>query len=338
LDAYTSYLDRLGSNFLVAAMIPSLGLVIACLVVFDPILHASITLHPDTGMPSLIGIGLLLAVPTILIGFTLTAMNTFLLKLFEGYVFFHRFSFMKKAETRKAKHLLAQREILKLRIGELKEKKDLTYRDEKKLDRLREEYRKIGIKYDQAYPPPDIELMPTRFGNILKASEAYSGYRYGIDAVTFWPHLMHVVPPTYRKGIDAARNELSFLVNMSTLSVVFYFFCILAILSNAPVTGTSPDWSIVIDNSIRYILSGSLALILIIFFNRAAIFSVSDYGRMVRSAFDLFRLDLLEQFRLEPPKDSAREFELWKNLGKLISLGQEVIDFNPLVYHHPKKE
>ena len=73
-------------------------------------------------------------------------------------------------------------------------------------------------------------------------------------------------------------------------------------------------------------------------FNRAANISVVDFGMMVRSAFDLFRLDLLEQFHLEQPKDSVKEFELWRNLSELILLGQESLDFKPLEYHFKDKK
>jgi hypothetical protein len=338
VNPFSNYLDRLGSNFLVAAMIPSLGLVIACLVVFEPILKISDAFQIDNGIYSLIGISLLLAVPTVLVGFTLTAMNTFLLKFFEGYVFFHRIPFMRNAQRKKARQLLAQRETLRNEIESLEAKEDKTIGDIHRVMKLKQEYRSVVINYDRNYPPPYIDPMPTEFGNKLKASEAYSGNRYGIDAVQFWPHLMHVVPQSYRQSIDGARNELSFLVNMSALSIVFYSLCILAILSTAPSPGSSPDWIHLFDQAARYILAGGIALLLNIFFNRAASFSVVDYGMMVRSAFDLFRLDLLEQFHLQPPQDSVSEYKLWRNLGELISLGQESLDFNPIQYHFKNKQ
>ena len=54
---------------------------------------------------------------------------------------------------------------------------------------------------------------------------------------------------------------------------------------------------------------------------------------------DLFRLDLLEQFRLKLPKDSDEEYQVWENLGQLIALGPEAIAFDGLEYKskEPKK-
>ncbi|MBK9210800.1 MAG: hypothetical protein IPL71_21975 [Anaerolineales bacterium] len=117
-----------------------------------------------------------------------------------------------------------------------------------------------------------------------------------IDAVEFWPRLLQVIPPTYRQSIEEARNELSFLVNMSSLSFVLFVLCLLAILGNAPSPGTSDLMSVLL-NSLRYVTAGVLSLASIWFFNRAALFSVGAFGAMIRSAYDLFRLDLLHQFR-----------------------------------------
>ena len=88
MNAIANYLDKFGSNFLIASMIPSLGLVVSCLVVFDPIFQVSSAFQIQSGIYSLLGISLLLTIPTVIVGYTLTALNTFILKFFEGYVFF----------------------------------------------------------------------------------------------------------------------------------------------------------------------------------------------------------------------------------------------------------
>lgn len=316
-------------------MIPSLGLVIACLLVFDPILPFSTSFQIENSIYSLLGVSLLVSIPTIIVGFTLTALNTYILKIFEGYVFFHHFRIMRNTQAKRANRLIEQREALKNEIELLKRKRKRSAEEELALDSLKIAYDTIVATYDQLYPPPHAGIMPTKFGNILKASEAYAGTRYGIDAVEFWPRLLHVIPPSYKQIIDEARNELSFLVNMSALSVVFYLLCILGILSNASYF---PDWDRVLENSLRYIIAGGLALFSNWFFNRAAIFSVGDFGMILRSSYDLFRLDLLEHFRLKHPKNLVEEFQVWKNLRELMVLGQESLDFEPLKYEIKKRK
>ncbi len=331
MDAFTEYLDRLGGNFLVAAMIPSLGLVIACLIVFNPILNVSSGFQVENGVYSLLGISLVVAVPTIIIGFTLTALNTFLLKLFEGYVFFHHFSFMRDGHAIAAKTLIKKRKCLKRELERLECMNTRSREEDEQLAHIRSEYYAVSADYDQRYPPPSLPVMPTKFGNILKASEAYSGTRYGMDAVQFWPRLWHVIPASYRRSIDEARNELSFLVNMSTLCVVFFLLCLLGMIVTFAAFGSQGPIP-VLENGLRYVAAGLVALGMTWFFNKAALFSVGDFGMMIRSAYDLFRLDLLEQLRLKTPKDSVEEFRIWKNIGELMVLGPESLEFTPLNY------
>lgn len=338
MNAITNYLEKFGSNFLVASMIPSLGLVILSLVVFDPILKFSAVLGANTGIHPLLDISVWVIVPTILIGYTLTALNTFVLKVFEGYVSLPPFSRVTRAGyARKARELIEERDRVKAALLHLEQKKLRTVEEEQSLATLRNDYYALVVAYDQHYPPPNTEIMPTRFGNILKASEAYSGTRYGIDGVEFWTRLWHVIPASYRQGIDDARNELSFLVNMAALSIVFFVLCIGAIVLSSPAPGHL-NVDAFLANSMRYMLAGTGAIVSIWFFNEAALFSVGDFGMMIRSAYDLFRFDLLEQFHLEHPKNSVDEFKVWKNLGQLIVLGRESLDFEPLEYKIKKQK
>lgn len=336
MNAFTNYLEKMGSNFLVASMVPSLGLVVACILVFDPILNLSVLFKDQQGIYQLIGFALLLAIPTIIIGFTLTALNTYLLKLFEGYVFLHRLPSLRNSHLRKATRLIIRRKTLEKRINVLKRYKKKTERRDGLLTILKNKYYSVTALYDQSYPPNVEDILPTQFGNILKAAELYPGTRYGIDAVQFWPRLIHVIPTSYKQSIDESRNELSFLVNMSTLSVVFYLLCLFAIFYNFAVPALRspvPSFEIVsIENSFRYIFSGLIAMFFNWFFNKASLFSVGEFGAMIRSSYDLFRLDLLEQFRLKLPKGSIEEFYIWKNLGEFISLGQKSLEFKPLKY------
>ena len=331
MNPFNNYLDKFGSNFLVAAMIPSLGLVVACMLVFEPILHISGSFQITTGIYSLLGISLLVLIPTVIIGYTLTALNTFILKIFEGYVLLHRLPFLVDSHARKATKLLREHEEILNNIIFLEEKRRKTKAEKALLAELKDKYFDKVSEYDQNYPPPSAGFMPTKFGNILKASESYPNTRYGIDAVEFWPRLLHVIPLSYKQNIDEARNELSFLVNMSALSLVFYIFCIIAIFASPPSL-IAPDWNTFLSNSFRYIFAGLIALASNWFFNKAALFSVGGYGAMIRSAYDLFRLDLLEHLRLQTPRNSDEEFYIWKNLGELVDLGRESIEFKPLTY------
>ena len=340
MNAVTNYLEKLGSNFLVSAMVPSLALVIASILVFDPGLNILTTFEDMGDIPRLIVLGVLVSILTVIVGFTLTALNTFILKMFEGYVkpLPVRFLYNKshRIHLQKAHNLMKHRDILESRIRQLEEQTGYDPGRETELDELREKYYRAAADYDLTYPEDLGDVLPTRFGNSLKAAENYSGERYGLDGVHFYPRLVQVIPTDYKLGIDNARNELSFLVNMSILSVLFSLLCVFAVFySMGSVTGAGTNPAVYIEFSGRaakYLSAAALGFISCGFFYNASIFSVGSFGLMIRSSFDLFRLDLLKKLGLERPKDSIEEFETWQRLNELIVLGSHSLTFTKLDY------
>jgi hypothetical protein len=341
MNVFTNYLEKLGSNFLVSAMIPSLALVVTSILVFDPIFHATTLFDEQGSIYQLVGSGLLLFILIVIIGFTLTALNTYVLKLFEGYAFFHRVPLIRKRLLRshqiKANNLLVKRDTLKKRIRKLEQSANKSPRTQNLVRKLREDYYSVSSEYDHSYPSNPDEILPTQFGNILKASEQYPGARYGLDGVEFWPRLIHVIPKEYQQTLDNSRNELSFLVNMSILSLLFYLTCIVAVFYSlyiSPVDFSKPELFFGMAGiTLRYVIAAALAFVCNVFFYKAAIYSVSSFGLIIRSAYDLFRLDLLKKYKLKLPENSREEFFAWKDLNEFVVLGKHSLTFEQLEYH-----
>ena len=100
----------------------------------------------------------------------------------------------------------------------------------------------IIANYNANFPKPNL-ILPTRFGNILRAAEIYPGERYGIDAVELWPRLAQSIPPDGTALIDQANNECLFLLNSSLLASILSLLSFLAaiyqcILANIMVENT----------------------------------------------------------------------------------------------------
>lgn len=339
-DAFTNYLEKLGSNFLVSSMVPSSALVITSVLVFDPGLTILAAFSTLDDIPRLIVLGLMVAIMTIIIGFTLTALNTYILKMFEGYVkpFPFRFLYIKsrRKHLQKAYNRMQHRDKLEEKVRELKKyvKKDPAWKPV--FEEWKARHYKAAAEYGLSYPEDLDDVMPSRFGNTLKAAENYPGERYGFDGVQFWPRLVHVIDPKYKLSIDSTRNELSFLVNMAVLSAVFAFLCVLAIfISMWAVTGAGTNPGIYLGFAwltLKYLFLAVLGFGSCYFFYNASIFSVGSFGLMIRSSFDLFRLDLLKKLGVERPKDSIEEFDTWNDLNELIVLGEHSTTFHKINY------
>ena len=86
MGAIQGYLEKLGGNFMIAAFIPSLAFVTACMVAFSPLVPPDFIIRVQTSLSPLDESGLVILLIATMMGFTLTSLNTYVYKLFEGYV------------------------------------------------------------------------------------------------------------------------------------------------------------------------------------------------------------------------------------------------------------
>jgi hypothetical protein len=147
-------------------------------------------------------------------------------------------------------------------------------------------------------------VFPTRLGNIIFAFESHSFEVYKIDASTCWYRLTAVLPDEYRKQMADAEARFLAVLNLAALS---YFasaeFLAVSILRVDPrwlipvVAGCAVGWV-----AYRYACELAKAL-----------------GEYFRSAFDLYRLDLLRQLGVNAQNVMAldEERKLWTRVQSL---------------------
>lgn len=73
------------------------------------------------------------------------------------------------------------------------------------------------------YPPAETpeEVMPTRVGNVLRASEVHPTLRYSIDAAIIWPRLYGLLPGSFVENFGQAKSQLDLMAVWTVLSVAF---------------------------------------------------------------------------------------------------------------------
>jgi hypothetical protein len=146
------------------------------------------------------------------------------------------------------------------------------------------------------------------------------------------------MPPSYFEKVEQSNNSLAFLVNCSALSVLFSCLSFLAAFHQSLVC----IWGLCAGRRLKHILFevnpkltylaiqrveiylvlGLVAIGVSWFFYRASFPLVQQYGNMIRSAFDLFRFDLLRQLKQELPEDSEEEYDLWRKISEFIAVGE----------------
>jgi hypothetical protein len=72
--------------------------------------------------------------------------------------------------------------------------------------------------------PREGSYLPTGVGNVLRAAERRPAGKYGLEAVTVWPHLWLLLPDTVRTELAAARRSLDVAVSACVWAVFFIGF------------------------------------------------------------------------------------------------------------------
>ena len=312
-----NHLDKFGRNFLVASMIPSLAFFTITMTSLKPILSDEVKELLGSEFNPLGESGLLLVLLTVILGFTLTSLNTFIYKVFEGYVLIWRIQSLKISELKRARNMRDIRNRITKKVERLKRQD--TRRAEQKRSELRATYDALLAHYDLSFPPSEDEILPTKFGNIIKAAETYPMSRYRIDSVPVWPRLIHAMPDSYYTKVDDINNQLSFLMNCTVLAF-FYSLIALCVSLYFVITSLITANTVSIEAWVYFgLFIGALGISII--FLRASELVVTDYGLLIRSSFDLFRRELLRRFELAPPLTLAAEQNLWEDVCAFMNIG-----------------
>ncbi|MGH3716292.1 MAG: hypothetical protein ACRDT4_22945 [Micromonosporaceae bacterium] len=156
-------------------------------------------------------------------------------------------------------------------------------------------YPQIHLRYPLPSQPG--EVMPTRFGNVLRSAELYPKDRYGIDTAVVWPRLYQVLPERQVTQIAAARGGIDLMVTISALASMF------AVAGGGYLLATGAPWW-------RFLLClwGGAGVAWLAY--RGAVATAVTYGQHLRTAFDVHRGELLRQLGL------TEEPGLWRRLAQ----------------------
>lgn len=150
------------------------------------------------------------------------------------------------------------------------------------------------------------DLAPTRLGNVLRSAELYPFIRYGVPALSTWPRLYPLLPEELRTPLDDARSAMELLLVVAFLSATLSVAGSVCLL----VFGASLEW-------VYATLLGSAATATLAYI--AALGPARIYGRLVRSAFDEHRLELLAKMRVPLPATPSEERLVWAGLARFLS-------------------
>ena len=165
-----------------------------------------------------------------------------------------------------------------------------------------------------AYPSEDDDLMPTRFGNVMRRYERLAGSQYGLDAVKIIRQLALVAPPERLSFLNDQRQLLDLSIRMSATSIAGTVIAVAFLWHHGP-------WLLIalIPYCVAYLSY------------RGAIVVAHEYGAAFSAIIDLDRFALYENLRMRMPKNTKAERRMNVRLVRLLDYQKPV-----LTYEHPQ--
>jgi hypothetical protein len=177
------------------------------------------------------------------------------------------------------------------------------------------EYYEAIRRFEARWPRDSRFVLPTRFGNVIRAAESYPSKVYGVDSIAVWLRLGAVISHEYQLNIEDARSQVDFFINSWFLLVLFSIIAIVrGIFDVYSHWHTPTDLITVIQESFtawKYVVAGAGALLLAWAAYEGAIERAKGWGELVKSAFDLYLPALAKQLGYEIPPNEKRRRQFW---------------------------
>lgn len=170
------------------------------------------------------------------------------------------------------------------------------------------------------FPPPG-HLMPTRFGNVVRAVELYPFTVYGVDSVQVWARLIAVVPKDFAAVLNDLRAQVNCLVNLVFILGLLGAAAVVAAVLDTPweaLFGRLRYGDLAGPPVSRVFLIGVGALAGAALAYKALIERTVAWGQSVKAAFDCYLPALLTQLGYETPDRDSERAVLWADLNKLF--------------------
>jgi hypothetical protein len=203
------------------------------------------------------------------------------------------------------------------------------------------------------FPLLDDDVMPTRFGNVIRAAEAYPKDRYKLSASLVWVWLEPLLPKEASKTLYDAKTSLDLMTTCSTLILLVglplstwagiqyagnwdWWTPLIPALFVFLVRGSTLLWSFVglfsltqwilnwqhVGNQLakaNVLITLVTGVILISWLcYQSAVQAALSYGERYRVAFDQHRWKVLEALHLQLPRNFEDECQLWERVGKVL--------------------
>jgi hypothetical protein len=236
----------------------------------------------------------------------------------------------------------------------------LKCQQEKKFDKLKalldsmdSDWKRLGDRYPTGlqskhdalrqqwvtiFPMDRNDVLPTRFGNAIRAFETYSRHIFGADSIPLWIHLTAVIPKEFQAAVDDLRAQVNCLMNICWLAPALGVTCLARFIWLL-------DWhhSLGSPFDVRRLVSSARPSLLLIAIGSLVItrlaynFSVEQiygWGSLVKAAFDCYLPDLAKKLGYRLPRADEDRKRFWTAISRR-AIFHKLVDLDEWVPTQP---
>ncbi|MGO7979581.1 hypothetical protein ACC691_16895 [Rhizobium johnstonii] len=165
------------------------------------------------------------------------------------------------------------------------------------------------------YPSDERFVLPTKFGNAIRAFEEYSRIVYGADAIPLWSHLSSVVSKDFAEELQNARTEVNCLVNVVFLAFATAIMALSRLAHDLPWGGPL-SWPSMPGIPFYFFGLAGAALLVCIGAYTLAVDRAMAWGALVKACFDCYLPALATQLGYELPEKAKARKEFWIQISR----------------------
>jgi hypothetical protein len=282
-------------NFIVAYFLPAAGFLAVSLgMVHEQPLITVIVSTPGVGF----------VVAALLLGVVLVGANRSVTRLLEGYD--------KRNPVRILDAVRLNRfRKLRRRLSTLDKKYErYAASDVDVPQHILDERTDLMTELAERFPDQEKWLLPSAFGNAMRAFEIYSRVMYGFDIIEGWSRLLTVIPKDYRDLLDTAKADSDLWVNVWFLSLVTSLDVAYALLRRL-VVGVNP-----VPTALW--IAGPVSFVVALFAAWMATKSAVEWGSLFKAATDVYLPDLHDKLRFPPTTSNEVVRVQWEAFSQAI--------------------
>lgn len=175
-----------------------------------------------------------------------------------------------------------------------------------------------AMELHRRFPASEATVLPTEFGNAIRAFETHPRPRYGLDGIAVWPRISTMLSDGERTDLEEATTDLAFWVNALTVIALGGVLLCVERLWHRP---GGPIMTLLVELGVV-----AFTVLASWWAYRQAISAAARWGDPVRAAFDVHRFQLFDSLGIRRPASHAEDVIAGDAANRMLWFAEPIPD------------